>query len=1031
MSARQTRRQLVLPLVIALAAGTASSATGQVQWRSPTASPFAPQKDAAEVLKSLSSGGDVRHVAVQLIGAITAADRGDLAAAGLRLGAPLGGRAFFAAIDPAKLDLRSPAINRLVSGVQAIDPAWKLHPTFALGDADGLTVVGVANGAGGKDEAIVAAYIVLHEGSALDAAADAIIGKHGGIERDRVESINALVVELPLSRLLALASEDPVQWIEPALPLLTPTNAENRTLTRANQVQAAPYSLNGAGVSVLVFDGGTVRTTHQDFGGRATVIDGAGQANHATHVAGTVGGSGAASGGANRGMAPGVTILSAALAASGEFLYTNPGDIEADYALAFGLGADVSNNSIGTNTESNGFPCNWQGDYGVTDALIDSIVRGSQTVSGGAPFRVVWAAGNERQGSRCDVEGLGDYHSIAPPAGAKNHLCIGAVNANDDSMTGFSSWGPTDDGRLKPDFSAPGCQSGGDGGVTSCSSSSDTAYSVSCGTSMASPTAAGITALMLQDWANLYPGEPLPRNSTLKVLLAQSAEDRGNTGPDYQFGYGSIRADSAIDLMRTGAHAERSLGQNFSDVYTVNVAAGSGPLTITIAWDDVPATPNVVPSLVNDLDLRVTAPGGQRHYPWTLDPANPSAGAVRTMEDHLNNIEQVRVEAPESGVWTIEVRGAEVPSGPQPYSIVASSPTFAHVGSVSLTLEPVAIAPVSIDPGSSTAVALQVEIEGDTLVTGSVRLHYRGDAGAFESVEMAHAGDGLFQATIPGFACEESPQYYFSAEGSQVGTVTLPPGGASSPFSSLVGDLMLTTFDMETDAGWTAGAPGDNATTGLWERGIPQATAAQPGEDTTPAPGVNCWVTGRLGGTGVGSFDIDGGTTSLLSPVIDLSAASPATRIGYWRWYSNTAGAAPNADVFTVDISNDGGTNWSTVEVVGPTGPATSGGWNYFEFEPSSLLPLTANMRMRFVASDLGSGSIVEAAIDDFTVFAVECTNETCAADFDGNGTVEVPDIFSFLAAWFAAEEAADFDENGPVEVPDIVAFLAAWFAGC
>lgn len=1028
MSKRQPHQHLVLPLMIALAAGTASSAGAQVQWRSPKAPPFVPTKEALAELATRPGG---RHVAVQLVRAVTEADRAELAMSGLRLGAPLGNRAFFAAIDPSKIRSGPSAISGLVTGVQEIDPEWKLHPTFALGEASGLTIVGTDTDADGKAQPVVAAYVVLHEDVALDAAAEAIIGKHGGVVRDRVESVNAMVVELPLSRVPALAGEDPVQWVEPALPLLTPTNAENRTLTRSNQVQAAPYNLNGAGVSVLVFDGGTVRASHQDFGGRATVIDGDGQANHATHVAGTVGGSGAASGGANRGMAPGVTILSAALSASGEFLYTNPGDIEYDYGLAWDLGADVSNNSIGTNTETNGFPCNWQGDYGVTDALIDAIVRGSQTVSDGAPFRVVWAAGNERQGSRCDVEGLGDYHSIAPPAGAKNHLCIGAVNANDDSMTGFSSWGPTDDGRLKPDFSAPGCQSGGDGGVTSCSSSSDTAYSVSCGTSMASPTAAGITALMLQDWAALYPGEPLPRNSTLKVLLAQSAEDRGNAGPDYQFGYGSIRADSAINLMRSGAHAERALGQNFSDVYSVNVPAGSGPLVITVAWDDAPATPNVVPSLVNDLDLRVTAPGGQRHYPWTLNPANPSAGAVRTVEDHLNNIEQVRVDAPAAGEWTIEVRGTEVPVGMQPYSIVASNTSFTHIGSVTLTLEPVALAPASIDSGSPTPVSLQVGIAGDTLVPGSVRLHYRGDGGAFQAVEMTHAGGGLYHATLPGFACEESPQYYFSAQGSQVGAVNLPAAGPAAAYTTLVGDVALTVFDMEADAGWTAGAPGDNATTGLWERGIPQATAAQPGEDTTPAPGVNCWITGRQSGSGVGSFDVDGGTTTLLSPVLDLSTASPATRIGYWRWYSNTAGAAPNADVFTVDLSNNGGTNWSTVEVVGPSGPGTSGGWNYFEFQPSTLLPLTANMRMRFIASDLGAGSIVEAAIDDFTVYAVQCTNDTCAADFDDNGAVEVPDIFSFLAAWFATQTAADFDGNGTVEVPDIFSFLAAWFAGC
>ena len=117
---------------------------------------------------------------------------------------------------------------------------------------------------------------------------------------------------------------------------------------------------------------------------------------------------------------------------------------------------------------------------------------------------------------------------------------------------------------------------------------------------------------------------------------------------------------------------------------------------------------------------------------------------------------------------------------------------------------------------------------------------------------------------------------------------------------------------------------------------------------------------------------MDDGQTTLISPPLDLSADDDPS-LGYWRWYSNDEGAAPGADVFTVDVSDDGGETWVNVETVGPDGPETVGGWRYHRFSVLDLVAATADVRLRFVAADEGSGSVVEAAVDDVT--RVDCAD--------------------------------------------------------
>ena len=180
---------------------------------------------------------------------------------------------------------------------------------------------------------------------------------------------------------------------------------------------------------------------------------------------------------------------------------------------------------------------------------------------------------------------------------------------------------------------------------------------------------------------------------------------------------------------------------------------------------------------------------------------------------------------------------------------------------------------------------------------------------------------------------------------------------------------MVAEYDFEAagDQGWSVGAPND-ATTGQWVRQDPVGTAAQPENDNTADPGAQCWFTGQgsVGGS-VGENDVDGGSTTLVSPAFDLSGAQEAT-LRFAQWYSNDAGGAAGQDVFQVDLSDDNGASWVSAAVTGPSGAGTSGGWQEIELDVDQFVALTGAVRVRFIASDLGNGSIVEAAIDDVQI---------------------------------------------------------------
>ncbi len=961
VNARTSRFALSIAILLTAWAQTASA---QIEWRSGAAARSGRmQADIVNTIVGAGSGGERSHIVVQFAEPLTPSRRAKCAAAGVVLQTYLGNNAFFASVSP---NVDPVAMGRVASLVdaQSILPQWKLHAVLNRGETPTWAVVPVpqnkADELGAKARTWIGAYVLCHADVALEDARD-IVESRGAVVRRLLHSVNGMVIELPTDSMRLLAGLDILQYIEPALPLMNGVNNSNRAITQADVVQAAPYNLDGSGVNVMVYDGGYARASHMDFGGRLTVRDNSGISNHATHVSGTIGGAGTVNP-AYKGMAPGVTIQSYGFEQVGGlqpgFLYTDPGDLEADYNQAINVyGADISNNSIGTNTAPNGFPCVWEGDYGVTASLIDAIVGGSL----GQPFRVVWANGNERASGRCGTT----YHTTAPPACAKNHITVGALNSNDDSVSWFTSWGPTDDDRLKPDISAPGCQVGGDGGVTSCSSASDSSYTTMCGTSMASPTVCGLSALLLQDFRVQFPGQPDFRNSTLKALLAHNAQDIEAIGPDYKTGYGSVRIQATVDFLRTGAFEESSVSQGASEIRSIAVGAGDLELKVTLAWDDVPGTPNVLPALVNDLDLRVFSPSGIRHYPWTLGGlANPASPAVRTVEDHINNIEQVLVDNPEPGLWTVEVLGFNIPAGMQVFSLVGSG--AANVGTSISFPNPL---PTAMSPGVAEVIDVRILSVGEGLVPGSETFYYRYDAGAFLSIPLTLVAGDLYQATLPAPGCGELPEFYFSAEGATTGVVYQPVGAPATTFSAPVGAFFTTFADsFEGDSGWLAENLG--ATSGDWQRGVPIDDPTWAYDPIADADGSGyCFLTQNT----TGNSDVDGGAVRLTSPAIDMTAPGGIRILyDYYLYLTNTTGGV---DSLLVEIDgNDGAGPWTEI-----ARHDTSGGlsWRTGAIGQADLdaagVTLTTTTRIRFTANDGVPDSINESGLDAVCVQSFQC----------------------------------------------------------
>jgi hypothetical protein len=330
-------------------------------------------------------------------------------------------------------------------------------------------------------------------------------------------------------------------------------------------------------------------------------------------------------------------------------------------------------------------------------------------------------------------------------------------------MTSFSSWGPCDDGRIKPDIVANGWE------LYSSSSTGDTSYVLKTGTSQAAPSAMGSAALLQQLYAREFSGQRM-RASTLKGLMIHTADDLGNSGPDYKYGWGLNNVKVAADVIL--AHKadlnrpkiiEGVLSRTLSGVktYTNNytfIWDGVSPIRTTLAWTDPAgstqtATDSRIPNLINNLDLKIVSPNGITNLPYvmpfvgTWTQASMSLPAIRG-KNNVDNVEQVYLESPIAGTYTVSVvlDGSLGRGVSQAYSLIISG---GEGGTVNPSPSVFVTSPAD---GTSFAKGSNITISAD-----ATDLVYGGGAGLVSKVEFFAGGTKFAEDTIAPYSVLWTP----------------------------------------------------------------------------------------------------------------------------------------------------------------------------------------------------------------------------------------------------------------------------------
>lgn len=724
-------------------------------------------------------------------------------------------------------------------------------------------------------------------------------------------------------------------------PLYFTTHNSNAAITTgANLLQAAPYDLSGAGVTAGVWDGGSVRVSHQEFAtSRVISKDAAVSIDHATHVAGTIAAAGIVA--AARGMAPAAKVDSYDWNSDKTEMTARAATATNQTTMLY-----LSNHSYGIvsgwNYVNSGSPARvweWNGDGATATAAENDFgryntnARDSDALAFSAPYFLMFrSAGNDRIDNPSAGESValspggasvvaydpavhpagdavyrGGFETIGYDAVGKNVLTVGSVgdavgagglrSPGAAGVSAFSCWGPTDDGRIKPDLVANG------DALYSSLNGGDTAYGTFSGTSMASPNAVGTAALLIEDYARLFPGSAM-RASTLKALLIHTADDRGNPGPDYKYGWGLINGKAASDLLRDHAAfplktriAESLISTTRTTVTHEFVWDGVSPIRATLVWTDPAGTATTTADLRtarlrNNLDLTLVDPAGGEHLPyvmpfvgtWTQASMDQPATNGKNTTD---NVEQVDLVAPGvAGVYRCVITFVgTLTNSEQRYSLVLS-------GAADEAPPPPPLTVASLAPASALPGLVSLTLTGTGFKEGSTfRLTRSGQADRV-ATGVALSGENLIGQ--------------IDLSGAAPGTWNLivdNPAPAAENFTladafTVLNVLWSETFDGQV-SGWSSVASiGSNA----WSLSTAQSQS--------PASAY------------FASAPATKSTTSLVSPVIPIGAGASNLQFTFWHRYTFNTG-----DAGKLELSVDGGATWFDVIASGSGAVFTSNGY--------------------------------------------------------------------------------------------------------
>lgn len=451
---------------------------------------------------------------------------------------------------------------------------------------------------------------------------------------------NTIEVRVADGDIAAITSQPWCYFIDACSPPSFKEDTKGRSLHRSDIINT-DYPMgrhyNGSGTAAALADDGPVGP-HIDFTGRLTNL-----------TAGT--------GGFHGDMTGGI------LAGAGNIDPTIRGMADGAQLIVFDIGAypqiidAVTNNATyGTTVSSTSYS------QGCNEYTSDTQF-GDQTLYDNNQLAFVFSAGNN-QGGNCNYGAGAGWGTITGGyKQGKNVISCANLDAL-EVQDNTSSQGPASDGRIKPDIAA--------NGKDQMSTEENNSYQVGGGTSAACPGIAGITLQLTQAYKEINAAATAP-TALLKASLLNSAEDIGNPGPDFKYGYGRVNAYRAVKVLEDHTYFNATISQGGNNTHNITVPTGVKQVRVMLYWHDLGGDPLASTYLVNDLDMVVTDPSSVGWFPWILDPTpnvvNLTTPAIRGA-DHLNNMEQFTYDNPVAGTYSVNINGFTVPQGPQEYYLV-------------------------------------------------------------------------------------------------------------------------------------------------------------------------------------------------------------------------------------------------------------------------------------------------------------------------------------------------------------------------